>query len=84
MKQVFQRAECYNVTDNGSRVGRRCTISPVRRDHRFAAIGQDQNKIAPPLATHRCPNGKGLALKGMTNAGYSDSLGKVLMMGSVS
>jgi len=59
-------------------------IGPLRGDHRLAAIGQNQYKIHSTLATDRLPNRERLALKGMTNTGYGDFLGKVLMMGSVS
>jgi hypothetical protein len=36
------------------------------------------------FTTDRLPNSEGLALKRMTNPSYGYSLGKVLMMGSVS
>jgi hypothetical protein len=86
MKQVFERAECWWRRHNASRLELRGQgkIGPLRRDHGFAAIGQDQNKMHSTFAAQRLPNREGLALKGMTSAGYSDFLRKVLMMGSVS
>ncbi len=43
-----------------------------------------QNQIHSTFATQGVPNSERLALKRMTNPGYGDFLGKVLMMGSVS
>jgi hypothetical protein len=86
VKQVFERAECLRPRGSGIPLGLcgQSKICRLRRDHRFAAIRQDQNQIHSTFATYRLPNSEGLALKGMTNPSYGDSLGKVLMMGSVS
>jgi len=59
-------------------------ICPVSRDQRLTAIGQDQDEIQSPFAMHRSKKLKRPSLKRMTRADDRDSLGKVLMMGSVS
>ena len=67
-----------------SRPSYRDKIRPVSGDQRLTAIGQDQDEIHSPFATHRSKKLKRPSLKRMTRADDRDSLGKVLMMGSVS
>ena len=67
-----------------SRPSYRDKVCPVGGDHRFTAIGQDQDEIQSPSAMHRPKKLKRPSLKRMTRADDHDSLGKVLMMGSVS
>ena len=47
MKQVFQRAECCHgmCRESSLRLCKRGKVSPVRRDKRFTAVGQDQNEM---------------------------------------
>jgi len=58
-------------------------VSPVRRDHGLAAIGQDQNQNQSAISLCRSKNVERLTFKRMPSADNSNPLGKVLMMGSV-
>ena len=84
VKQVFERPNCCCGRGGPLKLCGQGKIRPLCRDHGLAAIGQDQNKIHLTFTTDRLPNSEGFALKRMTNPSYGDSLGKVLMMGSVS
>ena len=86
VKQVFQRGEgCRSMRREGAR--RLCSrgkICPVHRDQRFTAIGQDQNEMQSTFAMHRPKNVERPAFERMASTDNGNSLGKVLMMGSVS
>jgi hypothetical protein len=85
VKQVLYGTQGDGVNREGlSRPSYRHKICPVHGDQRLTAIGEDQDEIQPPLAMHRPKKLKRPALKRMTRTNDSDSLGKVLTMGSVS
>jgi len=58
-------------------------VSPVRRDHGLAAIGQDQNQNQSAISVCRSKNVERFTFKRMPSADNCNSLRKVLMMGSV-
>ncbi len=58
-------------------------VSPVRRDHGLAPIGQDQNQNQSAISLCRSKNVKRLTFKRMPSADNSNPLGKVLMMSSL-
>jgi hypothetical protein len=59
-------------------------VRPVRRDQRFTSIGQDQNEMQSTFAMRRPKDVERPAFERMASPDNGDSLGKVLMMGSVS
>jgi hypothetical protein len=59
-------------------------VRPVCRIERFTAVGQDQNEMQPTVAMRWSKNGERFTFKGMVRTNNGDSLGQVLMMGSVS
>ena len=85
VKQVLQGAErCRRLCRK--RFRRLCCrpqVSPVRRDHGLAAIGQDQNQHQSVLSVCRPKNVERFTFKRMPSADNYNSLGKVLLMGSV-
>ncbi|MGB2887191.1 MAG: reverse transcriptase domain-containing protein [Candidatus Acidiferrales bacterium] len=85
VKQIFQGTErCRGMGgESVRRWGRRGEVRPVRRNQRFAAIGQDQNQMQSTFAMRGCENVERSALKRMASTDNPDFLGKVLMMGSV-
>jgi hypothetical protein len=86
VKQVRQGAERYRLLCR-KRFRRLCCrpqVSPVRRDHGLAAIGQDQNQHQSALSVCRPKNVERFTFKRMPSADNCNSLGKVLLMGSVS
>ena len=86
MKQVFQRAERCGLRREDS-VRRLCgggKVCPVGRDVCFTAVGQDQNEMQPTFAMCRSKNGERFTFKWMVRTNNGDSLGQVLVMGSVS
>lgn len=86
VKQVFHRGEgCRSRRrDSARRLCSRGKICPVHRDQRFTAIGQDQNEMQSTFAMNRSKNVERPAFEWMASPDNGDSLGKVLMMGSVS
>ena len=86
MKQVFQRAECCHgmCRESSLRLCKRGKVSPVRRDKRFTAVGQDQNEKQSTVSMYRSKNRERFTFKRMARTNNSNSLRKVLMMGSVS
>ena len=83
MKQVFQRAQCCGLHRESTTCGGH-KVRPVRRNERLTAVGQDQDELQSLVSTHRSKNGERFTFKGMARTNNGDSLGKVLMMGSVS
>ena len=83
VKQVFEGAEGRR---RRCRVmwGRRGQIGPIGGDQRFAAVRQDQNEKQSAVAMDRPQNRERLTFERMAGADNCDSLGKVLVMGSVS
>jgi hypothetical protein len=85
VKQVLQGAErCRRLCRK--RFRRLCCrpqVSPIRGDHGLAAIGQDQNQHQSALSVCRPKNVERLTFKRMPSADNYNSLGKVLLMGSV-
>ena len=59
-------------------------VRPVGRDERFSAVGQDQKEIPSTLPMDGPNNSERFTFEWMTIANNRDTLGKVLMMGSVS
>jgi len=86
VKQIFQRAErCRCLCRERSlRLLRRGKVSPVRRDQRLTAVGQNQNEMQSTLAMRRPKNVEQPAFERMASTDNGDALKKVLMMGSVS
>lgn len=66
------------------RARRRFEIGPFRGDERSASIGQDQDQMQSILPMHRSQHRQGFTFKGMVLTKDGDSLGQVLVMGSVS
>ncbi|MDX6463096.1 MAG: hypothetical protein QOE55_6793 [Acidobacteriaceae bacterium] len=85
VKQVLQGSErCRRLCRK--RFRRLCCrpqVSPGRRDHGLAAIGQDQNQHQSALSVCRPKNVERFTFKRMPSADNCNSLGKVLLMGSV-
>lgn len=83
VKQVFKGAE---GGDRRRREGlcRASQIAPIGRDQRFTAVRQDEQKKPLTFAMHRPKNRERLTFERMAGADNCDSLGKVLVMGSVS
>ncbi len=63
---------------------RRSKGSPVPRNQRLAAVGQNQNEMQSTPAMRRPKNVERLAFERMASTDDGDALRKVLMMGSVS
>ncbi len=70
-RKIFLRLDC------------RGQVSPACRDHGLAAIGQDQNQHQSAISVCRPKNVERFTFKRMPSADNCNSLGKVLMMGSV-
>jgi len=85
VKQILQGAErCRRLwRKRFLRLCCRPQVSPVRRDHGLAAIGQDQNQHQSAFSVCRPKNVERFTFKRMPRADNCNSLGKVLMMGSV-
>jgi hypothetical protein len=86
VKQVFQRTERCRGMGRES-VRRWCSrgeVCPVRRNQRFATIGQDQNQMQSTFAMGGCENVERSAVKRMASTDNRDFLREVSMMGSVS
>ena len=85
VKQILQGAERFRRLCR-KRLLRLCCrgqVSPVRRDHGLAAIGQDQNQHQSAFSVRRPKDVERFTFKRMPSADNCNSLGKVLMMGSV-
>lgn len=85
VKQILQGAErfCRLYRKRFLRLCCRGQVSPVRRDHGLAAIGQDQNQHQSAFSVCRPKDVERFTFKRMPSADNCNSLGKVLMMGSV-
>jgi hypothetical protein len=86
VKQSFQRAKRCGLfrSDGTNRLHGRRHVGPVGGNERFTAVGQDQKKIESTVPMEGLKNSEGFTLERMTSTDNRDSLGKVLMMGSVS
>jgi len=83
VKQVFERAEgCRRRCREG--LGRGDQIGPIGGDQGFTAIRQDQNELQSAMPMDVPKNSERLAFEGMAGTDNGDSLGEVVMMGSVS
>jgi hypothetical protein len=83
VKQVFERAEgCRRRCGEG--LGRGGQIGPIGGDQRFTAIRQDQNQMQSAMPMDVPKNSERLAFERMAGTDNGDSLGEVVMMGSVS
>ncbi len=85
VKQILQGAEsCRRLCRKRFlRLCCRGKVSPVRRDHGLAAIGQDQKQDQSTFSVCRPKNVERFTFKRMPSPDNCNSLGKVLMMGSV-
>ena len=85
VKQILQGAERFRrlCRKRFLRLSCRGQVSPVRSDHGLAAVGQDQNRRQSAFSVCRPRNVQRFTLKRMPSADNCNSLGKVLMMGSV-
>ena len=85
VKQILQGAERFRRLCRKIflRLCCRGQVSPVRRDHGLAAIGQDQNQHQSAFSVRRPKDVERFTFKRMPSADNCNSLGKVLMMGSV-
>ena len=83
VKQILQGAERFRrlCRKRFLRLCFRGQVSPIRRDHGLAAIGQDQHQSA--ISVCRPKDAERFTFKRMPSADNCNSLGKVLMMGSV-
>ncbi len=83
VKQVFERAQGHR---RRCREGlcRQGQIGPRGRDQRFTAVRQDEEEQRLTFAMQGPQNAERLAFERMASTDNRDSLGKVLMMGSVS
>ena len=85
VKQILQGAERFRrlCRKRFLRLCFRGQVSPIRRDHGLAAIGQDQDQHQSAISVCRPKDAERFTFKRMPSADNCNSLGKVLMMGSV-